>query len=152
MPHHVSGINFLVLSVNLIYKILYIRFALFCSYTTTSSLVDSPVSASVTPPLFYFRLKTYTFFANLFIHHDSLPACRTYFTNFMTPDRLFWTTRFLQRAQCSHCKRCTSYSNSVCLSVRLSVCLSVTRRYCVKTAARSTVQFVPLDSKMCLVL
>ena len=55
----------------------------------------SPVSASVTPPLFHFRLKTYTFFANLFMHHDSLPACRTDFTNFMTPDRLFWTTRFL---------------------------------------------------------
>jgi len=30
--------------------------------------------------------------------------------------------------------------------------LSVTRRYCVKTTARSTVQFVLLDSKMCLVL
>jgi len=50
---------------------------------------------------------------------------------------------FLQRAQCSHCKRCISYGNSVCLSVRLSVCLSVcpsvTRRYCVKTTARITV-------------
>ena len=33
-----------------------------------------------------------------------------------------------------------------------SVRLSVTRRYCVKTTARSTVQFAPLDSKMCLVL
>jgi len=41
---------------------------------------------------------------------------------------------------------------SVRLSVCLSVCLSVTRRYCVKTTARSTVQFAPLDSKMCLVL
>ena len=48
----------------------------------------------------------------------------------------------------AHCKRCISYSNSV----RLSVCPSVTRRYCVKTTARSTVQFAPLDSKMCLVL
>ena len=38
---------------------------------------------------------------------------------------------FLQRAQCSHCKRCISYGNSVCPSV--------TRRYCVKTRARSTV-------------
>ena len=37
---------------------------------------------------------------------------------------------------------------SACPSVRLSV----TRRYCVKTAARSTVQFALLDSKMCLVL
>jgi len=33
-----------------------------------------------------------------------------------------------------------------------TVRLSVTRRYCVKTTARSTVQFAPLDSKMCLVL
>jgi len=33
-----------------------------------------------------------------------------------------------------------------------SVCPSVTRRYCVKTTARSTMQFSPLDSKMCLVL
>jgi len=37
-------------------------------------------------------------------------------------------------------------------SVCLPVCLSVTRPYCVKTTARSTVQFAPLDSKMCLVL
>jgi len=37
-------------------------------------------------------------------------------------------------------------------SVRPSVCLSVARRYCVKTTARSTMQFSPLDSKMCLVL
>ena len=54
----------------------------------------------------------------------------------------------LQRAQCSHCKRCISYRNSV----RLSVHPSVTRRYCVKTTARSMVQFAPLDSKICLVL
>jgi len=32
---------------------------------------------------------------------------------------------FLQRAQCSHCKRCISYGNSVRPSVRPSVCLSV---------------------------
>jgi len=37
---------------------------------------------------------------------------------------------------------------SVCPSVRLSV----TRRYCVKTTARSTMQFAPLDNKMCLIL
>jgi len=41
---------------------------------------------------------------------------------------------------------------SVRLSVCLSVSLSVTRLYCVKTTARSTAQFAPLDSKMCLVL
>ena len=33
-----------------------------------------------------------------------------------------------------------------------SVRPSVTRQYCVKTTARSTVQFAPLDSNMCLVL
>jgi len=33
-----------------------------------------------------------------------------------------------------------------------SVLPSVTRWYCVKTTARSTVQFAPLDSEMCLVL
>jgi len=42
-----------------------------------------------------------------------------------------------------HCKRCTSYGNSVRLSG--------TRRYCVKTTARSTVQFALSDSKMCVV-
>jgi len=60
--------------------------------------------------------------------------------------------RFLQHAQCSHCKRCISYGIYVRLSVRLSVCPSITRRYCVKTTARSMVQFAPLDSKICLVL
>ena len=40
---------------------------------------------------------------------------------------------------------------SVRPSVCLSVCPSVTRRYCVNTTARITVQFAPLDSKMCLV-
>ena len=55
---------------------------------------------------------------------------------------------FYSASQCSQCKRCTSYGNSVRLSVRLSV----TRRYCVKTTARSTVQFALSDSKMCLVL
>jgi len=48
----------------------------------------------------------------------------------------------------THCKRCTSYGNSVRPSVRLSI----TRQYCVKTTARSTVQFALSDSKMCLVL
>jgi len=37
------------------------------------------------------------------------------------------TSFFYSAPQCSHCKRCTSYSNSVCLSVCLSVRLSVTR-------------------------
>ena len=59
---------------------------------------------------------------------------------------------FYSAPQSSHCKRCTSYSNSVRLSVRPSVRLSVTGRYCVKTTARSMVQFALSDSKMCLVL
>jgi len=63
-------------------------------------------------------------------------------------DHIRWHKTFLQRVQCSHCKRCISYSNSIRLSVRLSI----TCRYCVKTTAHSTVQFSPLDSKMCLVL
>ena len=57
-------------------------------------------------------------------------------------------TPFYSAPQCSHCKRCTSYDNSVRPSVRLSV----TRRYCVKTTARSTVQFALSDSKICLAL
>jgi len=36
-----------------------------------------------------------------------------------------FSTAFLQRAQCSHCKRCISYGNSVRLSVRPSVRPSV---------------------------
>ena len=58
---------------------------------------------------------------------------------------------FYSAPHCWHCKRCTSYSNSVRPSVCLSVCLFVTRLYCVKTTVRSTVQFALLDSKMCLV-
>jgi len=56
--------------------------------------------------------------------------------------------RFHSAPQCLHCKRCTSYSNAV----RLSVCLSVTRRYCFKTTTRSTVHFALSNRKMCLVL
>jgi len=55
---------------------------------------------------------------------------------------------FYSAPQCSHCKRYTSYSNSV----RLSVCQFVTRRHCVKMTAGSTVQFALSDSKMYLVL
>jgi len=57
--------------------------------------------------------------------------------------------------QC-YCKCCTSYGNSVCLSVctsvRLYICPSVTRWYCVKTMARSTVQSALSHSKTCLVI
>jgi len=54
---------------------------------------------------------------------------------------LLMSSCFYSAPQCSHCKRCTSYSNSVCLSVCLSARPSVTRSYCVKTTARSMVQF-----------
>jgi len=63
---------------------------------------------------------------------------------------LYGVARFYSAPQCSHCKRCTSYDNSVRPSVCLSVCLS--HAGIVKTTARSTVQFALLDSKMCLVL
>ena len=49
---------------------------------------------------------------------------------------------FYSAPQCSHCKRCTSYSNSV----RPSVCLSVTHRYCVKMTERRMMQFALSDS------
>ena len=90
------------------------------------------------------------------------PGCQNVFCNFsffwyqgnaaFRPLILHRFRPFLQRAQCSHCKRCISYGNSVRPSVCPSVHPSVTRRYCVKTTARSTMQFSPLDSKMCLVL
>jgi len=35
---------------------------------------------------------------------------------------LYLPTDFYSAPQCSHCKRCTTYTNSVCLSVCLSVC------------------------------
>ena len=54
---------------------------------------------------------------------------------------LFKNSFLYSAPQCSHCKRCTSYGNSVCLSVCLSICPSVIRRYCVKTTVRSVVQF-----------
>ena len=41
--------------------------------------------------------------------------------------------------------------NSVTYTLNEATC-STFRRYCVKTTARSTVQFAPLDSKICLVL
>ena len=63
-----------------------------------------------------------------------------------------WVAQFLQRAQCSHCKRNARIASAVIATAIPSVRLSVTRRYCVKTTARTTVQFAPLDSKMYLVL
>ena len=95
-----------------------------CSFTAERCLyvVQPPVKAACSPATYTLCLK-------------KRPTFTTCYNFYSAP-------------QCSHCERCTSYGNSV----RLSVCLSVTRRYCVKTTARSTVQFALSDSKMCLVL
>jgi len=47
-------------------------------------------------------------------HSDDLNCCRD-----------MESFHFYSAPLCSHCKRCTSYSNSACLSVCLSVRLSV---------------------------
>jgi len=57
MPHHVSGINFLVLSVNLI-PVLLSLFMLLSHLLTLSTI---PLSPFITPSLFHSRLKTYPF-------------------------------------------------------------------------------------------
>jgi len=57
---------------------------------------------------------------------------------------------FYRAPQCLDCKCCTSYSNSVRLSVCLSILLSVTCRHCVKMTAHSTVQFALSDGQMYL--
>ena len=67
---------------------------------------------------------------------NSSQMCRKWVTSFLFPMCWFWSwfgasqKTFLQCAQCSHCKRCISYGNSVRLSVRPSVrpsvCLSHT--------------------------
>jgi len=69
---------------------------------------------------------------------------------YITSD-VYITFQFLQHAamrvpQCSHCKRFSSYSNSVCLSVCLSHAGIVSKQLHVM------VQFALSDSKMCLVL
>jgi len=80
--------------------------------------------------------------------YRSLPHCLVYVWR-------HFCYHFYSAPQCSQCKHCTSYSNSVrlsiCPSVRPSVCPSVTRRLCVKATVRSTVQFALSDSKMRLV-
>jgi len=87
------------------------------------------------------------------LHHSCMIVCLVYSRlQFYHTHAVLSVTltliSFYSAPQCSHCKRCTSYGNSVCMSVRPSV----TRRYCVKTTARCTVHFALSDSKMCLVL
>ena len=73
-----------------------------------------------------------------------------YFVLIIVSDKFFYSARNARIA--SAVLELQQFRLCVRLSVRPSVCPSITRRYCVKTAARSTVQFAPLDSKMCLVL
>jgi len=59
------------------------------------------------------------------ISHPLMGRSSAYCENIWT--RYCRLTGFYSAQQCSHCKRCTSYSNSVCLSVSLSVRPTVTR-------------------------
>ena len=80
---------------------------------------------------------------------DAIQHINFFFQADSTQVRCACNTDLIRFYSAPLCKRCTSYGNSVCLSV----CLSVTRRYCVKTTtARSTVQFAMSDSKICLAL
>ena len=99
----------------------------------------SPQHNSLT---FLFPLKTPYLFTN--------PShCRLY-ASLTTDYTHYRLDRFYSAPQCSHCKRCTSYGNSMCLSVCPSVCH--TPVLCQIDGTYSTVQFPPLYSKMCLVL
>ena len=111
---------------------------------TSSHSVDSPLSRSITPSLFHSRLKP-TSFTNL-SHHRLSSSLRTDSTDWTVSSEhfIFYNARNARIA--------SAVLATTIPPVRLSVCLSVTRRYCVKTTARSTMQFAPLDSKMCLVL
>ena len=66
MPHHVSGINFLILSVNLIPCSPSVSDFPADAPATASYSLNSPLSPSITPSLFHSRLKTYLF-------HKSFP-------------------------------------------------------------------------------
>jgi len=87
MPHQYSGSNFPVLSVNLI-PVPLSNLPVHAP-TTFSHYVNSPLLPSLTPSLFYSRLKTYS---QTFPTIDSLPASG------LTPrtitDRFFWAPGF----------------------------------------------------------
>ena len=83
---------------------------------------------SVPPPplrLLTRRLNAFCSIASTYFLRKKLPFGGRDDCNYI---KIFSGINFLQRAQCSHCKRCISYGNSVrlsvCLSVRLSVCQS----------------------------
>jgi len=61
MLHPVSGINFLVLSVNLIPVYLSVSYMHVHAFTTSSHSVSSPLSLSITPSVIHCRLNTYLF-------------------------------------------------------------------------------------------
>jgi len=80
MPQHVSGSNFLVLSVNLIpvpLSLLPVH-----APTTFSHYVNSPLSPSITPSLFCSRLKIYLFHKPS--HHGLHSGLRTDSMDFIT--------------------------------------------------------------------
>ena len=63
---------------------------------------------------------------NVTVHSISKQFTLLYCGNIILGESLFvFKLWFLKRAQCSHCKRCISYSNSV----RLSVCPSVRQSF-----------------------
>ena len=144
MPHLVSGINFLVLSINLISA----RLSLSCLFTLLPHLTLS-THHSHSLPLSFTPTSRPTSFTNL--SHDKLAS------NLRTDSMDFKTGPFLLSTE--HLRFFTARRNAGIASgvlaiaiLCLSVCPSVTRRYCVKTMACSMVQFALLDSKMCLVL
>ena len=83
MPHHVSGSNFLVISVNLIpvpLSVLPVHAP--TTPTTFSHYVNSPLSPSITPSLFAPGSRP-TSFINL-SHHRLHSGLRTDSTDFIT--------------------------------------------------------------------
>ena len=89
---------------------------------------DSPLSSSITISLFHYGLKTLHLRQILLDFHrrSGLPPRST--TRTVSSEEITFCfhsfTHFYSAPQSSHCKHCTSYSNSVRLSVCLSVCLS----------------------------
>jgi len=91
--------------------------------SVSQRLMDGPVRATVCQSLILAGLKTDHFHESFPSRRISVSTDRTILRDFLT--HFLRSPLFLQRAQCSHCKRCISYSNSVCLSVCPSVRLSV---------------------------
>jgi len=140
MPHHVSGINILVLSVNLISVPLSLTclFMLLPHIFLLSQLTTLTVHKSLSLSLPVQDLP----FPQIFPTIDSLPSSG------LTPRLYDWSVSsehlgFYSAPHSSHCKSNARIASAVLAtataipSVCLSVCLSVTRRYCVKTTARS---------------